>query len=68
MDIPRANRMDRWTAAERAIHEAVQIVESLGADTRLTEAVVLLGRAQAKVAEFVDDTPAYVVREGASPP
>jgi hypothetical protein len=47
----------RWTHAERAIQNAVNIVESMGADVRLTDAVILLGRARGRVADFVDGVP-----------
>lgn len=53
-EVPRANRMDLWTPAERAIYDAVQVVESAGADLRLTDAVRFLGLAQRSVAAFVD--------------
>lgn len=53
--IPRSHRMDQWTPAERAIHDAVQAVEEMGADVRLTKAVRLLAEAQASVAAFVDE-------------
>jgi hypothetical protein len=51
---PRSHRVDRWTPGERAINEALQVVESLGSDVLLTDAVVLLGDAQKKVAEYID--------------
>lgn len=51
---PRRIDMTRWTPAERAIYDACQAVEAAGADVRLTDAVILLGQAQAKVADFVD--------------
>lgn len=44
-----------WTPAEIAINSAIQIVETIGADVRLTDAVILLAQAQNKVADFVDD-------------
>lgn len=53
-DFPRRNRMDLWTPAERAIHDVVQLVESLGAHPLLTEASMLLQQAQNKVADFVE--------------
>lgn len=46
--------MNRWTTAERMIQDAVDEVEGIGAHPLLTEAVVLLGRAREKVADFVD--------------
>jgi hypothetical protein len=53
-DIPRRSHMERWTMAERAIYVAVQTVEDLPADVRLTDAVVLLQAARDSVADFVD--------------
>lgn len=54
-DIPRRNRLDLMTPAELAIFAAVEAVEKVGADVRLTEAVILLGQARAKVADYVDE-------------
>lgn len=56
MDIPRRNRIDKLTPAELAIRNAMIAVEELPADVRLTEAVVLLGQAQSKVADYVDES------------
>lgn len=42
------------TPAEKAIYDAVQEVEKMGADTRLTNAVVKLAEARESVADFVD--------------
>lgn len=56
-DIPRRHRMDQWTPAEKAIFDAVQVVEHAGADPRLTDAVRLLDDAQRAVADFVDGVP-----------
>lgn len=58
MKIPRRNQMQSWTPAERAIQDAVDVVEAAGAHPYLTEAVVLLSQARAKVADFVDGVPA----------
>lgn len=44
-----------WTPAEIAINAAIQIVENIGADVRLTDAIILLAQAQNKVADFVDN-------------
>lgn len=54
-EIPRRNQINRWTAAERAIAAAVHEVEAVGADVRLTDAVVLLQAARESVADYVDD-------------
>ena len=52
--IPRRIRMDLWTPGEKAIHEAIQMVEKMGADALLTEAVIFLGKAKEKVADFIE--------------
>jgi hypothetical protein len=46
--------MSRWTPAEHAIDAAMQAVEALPADVRLTDAVVLLGAARECVADYTD--------------
>jgi hypothetical protein len=56
-DIPRRNRTDQWCQAEREIQVAVNVVETMGAHPLLTEAVVLLGKARDKVADYVDLRP-----------
>lgn len=50
----RKSRTDLYTPAEKAIYDAMQVVESMAADERLTDAVCLLQDAQNKVAEYVD--------------
>lgn len=52
--VPRRFRLDLNTPAELAIRAAVDAVEALPADVRLTDAVVLLGQARERVADFVD--------------
>lgn len=54
-NIPRRIRIDLFTTAEKAIHDAMMEVEKAGADVRLTDAVNLLQQAQSKVADFVDN-------------
>lgn len=53
-EIPRRARMDQWSVGERAIYEALQVVEGMGCDVRLTDAVVALSTARDAVADFVD--------------
>ena len=53
-EIPRRVDMQRMTAAEFAILEAIRLVEESGADVRLTDAVVLLGEARDCVSDYVD--------------
>lgn len=54
-EIPRRNRLDLNTPAERAIYDAIQEVEKVGADVKLTEAVIKLNEARSLVADFVDN-------------
>jgi hypothetical protein len=53
-DVPRRIQQDLMEPAELAILLAVQKVEELGADPKLTDAVVLLAQAQALVSDFID--------------
>jgi hypothetical protein len=53
-EIPRRCDMSRWSVQERAIDRAVRSVELMGADVRLTDAVVLLGAARDSVADYID--------------
>ena len=55
--IPRRICIDKLTAAELAIVDAVRAVEAAGADLRLTHAVIKLGEARNLVADFVDGVP-----------
>lgn len=50
----RRDHMNEWCEAEVAIYVAVQSVEAMGADRRLTEAINLLRMARHRVADFVD--------------
>lgn len=49
--------LEKMTKAERAIYDAMQAVEEMPPDVRLTDAVVLLGHAKDRVADYVDDVP-----------
>jgi hypothetical protein len=60
-EVPRRIDMLRWTPAERAIYDAMQAVEAMPADMLLTQAVLLLGKAQEAVADFVDSQPSRPV-------
>jgi hypothetical protein len=53
-DLPRRIQMEHWVPAEKAIHEALQVVEKMPADTRLTMAGLKLTEAQWLVADFID--------------
>lgn len=45
----------KFVPAEKAIYDAVEIIESMGADPLLTEAQCLLMKAQQKVADYIDN-------------
>ena len=53
-EIPRRAQIQQWTPAEKAIYDAMQAVESMAADVRLTDAVTLLGAAMDSVADYID--------------
>lgn len=53
-DMPRRINLTLLVPAELAIQKAVDEVENMPADEKLTEAVILLGQARDKVADFVD--------------
>lgn len=52
--VPRRIRLDLNTPAELAIRNAMHEVEKAGADLKLTEAIVLLDKARALVADYVE--------------
>jgi len=52
--MPRRSCVDLFTPAETAIYEAMVAVEKVGAHPLLTDAVVLLGQARGKVADYVE--------------
>ena len=53
-EIARRYRVDLQTPAEGSIRDAIEAVEAVGAHPLLTDAVVLLGQALDKVADYVD--------------
>lgn len=52
--ITRRARIDLFVPAEKAIYDAIQIIENMGADVQLTDAQTLLAQAKEKVADYVD--------------
>lgn len=52
--IPRRNQIDLNCKAEIDIANAIHEVEKLGADAKLTEAVMLLAQAKELVSDFED--------------
>ncbi len=53
-NIPRRCYRQKWTPAEKAIKDAVEAVEIVGAHPLLTEAVILLQKAFDKLADYTD--------------
>lgn len=53
--IPRRQRMDKCVPAELAIYKAMEEIENIGADVRLTEAIIILNEARNLVADFIDE-------------
>jgi hypothetical protein len=52
---PRRSCVYLLMPAEKAVYDAVQAVENVGADVRLTDAVVLLQLAREKLADYFDE-------------
>jgi hypothetical protein len=51
---PRRNIVSQLIPVEKAIYDAMQMVEEMPADERLTDAVILLQKAKEKVADYID--------------
>lgn len=54
MGFPRRLMLNEMTPAEKAIYEAGQLIEKMGADVRLTTAQIKLQEARDLVADYVD--------------
>lgn len=54
-DFPRRNQLDKCVPAELAIYTAMEEVEKVGADLKLTDAIVKLNEALNLVADFIDN-------------
>jgi hypothetical protein len=52
---PRRSCIYLLTPAEKAVYDAAQAVEKVGADVRLTDAVVLLQQVREKLADYFDE-------------
>jgi hypothetical protein len=53
--IPRRNRMELMTPVELAVLALMGMVEGMGAHPALTDAVVLLDKARARLADYIDE-------------
>lgn len=53
--IPRRNQLDKNFPAEKAVYEAMQKVEELDANVKLTEAVIHLQKAKELLADHFDE-------------
>jgi hypothetical protein len=51
------NRMDLWLPSELAIQKAVDEVEKLGADVKLTDAVIMLSKVKELVSDYIEAHP-----------
>lgn len=56
MEMPRRIKEDSQLPAEIAIGTAMIEVEKLGADVKLTDAVILLQKAKDLVSDFIDES------------
>lgn len=52
---PRRSRLDLCEPAEKIIYDAAQEVEKLGADERLTNAIIKLAEARELVSDYIDE-------------
>lgn len=55
LNFPRRACIYLLTPTEKSVYDAMQEVEQLGADVRLTDAVVLLSQAREKLADYFDE-------------
>jgi len=53
--IPRRSRLDLCESAEKILYDATQEIEKLGADVRLTNAIIKLAEARELVSDFIDE-------------
>lgn len=53
-DIPRRIRLDQFFPQEKLIYDAMQEIEKMPPDVRLTEAGNLLNQVREKVADFIE--------------
>lgn len=63
IEFPRINRLDLNTPAELAIYKAIQDVEEIGADERLTDIVIMLGKARDLLSDYIDSNPDKELKE-----
>ena len=66
-EIPRRIRLDKMVPAERACFDAIQAIELLPADPRLTLAQTLITEAQRIVADHVDGLPLRLCGRAVTP-
>lgn len=55
MEFPRRSIAEKMKSSELAIQKAIDEVEELGADERLTDAVIKLSEAKDFVSDYIDD-------------
>ena len=49
------NNMQEWQPSEKAIMDAVDMVEEMGADVKLTDAVIKLSEAKELVSQYIEE-------------
>ncbi len=55
-DMPRRIQLDKMEPVEKTIREAMEMVEYMGADVKLTDAIMKLDEALGLVSDFIDKT------------
>ena len=51
----RRNNLQLMAPAEKAIYDVMQLVEEMGADVKLTDAIVKLGEAKDHISDYLDE-------------
>jgi hypothetical protein len=60
----RRNRLDLMKPVEKAIHDAMQELEKIGADVRLTQATIHLMDAKKLVSDWLDEQEENATTQG----
>lgn len=62
-DFPRRNQVDKMLPAEKLIFDAMQEIEKLGADEKLTDAQILISKAKNLIGDYIDAHPELLPSE-----
>lgn len=63
----RRNDLSQMTPAEKAIHDAIQEVEKIGADPKLTTVILILTNAKTYLSDFIDGSEGSIHTDSAPP-